>query len=52
MADRDVNAVVAHPRPGHGGYQDRSRHVCGGRVEIPGTGIILDTDELKSRFAR
>ncbi|ADH67044.1 MULTISPECIES: Uma2 family endonuclease [Nocardiopsis] len=52
LVDRDVNAVVVHSRPEHGEYQDRSRHVYGDRVEIPGTGIILDTDELKSRFAR
>jgi hypothetical protein len=52
LIDRDVNAVVVYSRPEHGEYQDRSRHVHGDRVEVPGTGIILDTDELKSRFAR
>lgn len=47
-----MNAVVVHSRPEHGEYQDRSRHVYGDEVGIPGTGITLDTDGLRKRFAR
>jgi Uma2 family endonuclease len=52
LVDRDVNAVVVHSRPERGEYQDRSKHVYGDKAEIAGTGVTLDTDELKNRFAR
>ncbi|GAA1091752.1 Uma2 family endonuclease [Nocardiopsis metallicus] len=52
LVDRDMNSVVVHSRPERGEYQDRSRHVYGDEVGIPGTGITLDTDGLKKWFAR
>lgn len=52
LVDRDMNTVVVHSRPERGEYQDRSRHVYGDEVGIPGTGITLDTDGLRKRFAR
>ncbi|RKS09002.1 Uma2 family endonuclease [Nocardiopsis sp. Huas11] len=51
LVDRDANAVVVHSRPAVGRYLDRSEHPYGEAVEVPGVGIVLDTDTLK-RFAR
>ncbi|MCY9783688.1 Uma2 family endonuclease [Nocardiopsis sp. EMB25] len=51
LVDRDANTVVVHSRPVNGRYMDRSEHPYGETVQVPGLGVILDTDALK-RFAR
>ncbi len=51
LVDRETDTVVVHSRPVGGRYLDRSEHPYGEAVEIPGTGVVLDTEGLK-RFAR
>ncbi len=51
LVDRDANAVVVHSRPVQGQYLDRSTHLYGEAVPVPGIGVVLDTEPLK-RFAR
>ncbi|MFI6576108.1 Uma2 family endonuclease [Nocardiopsis sp. NPDC050513] len=49
--DRTMNAVVVYSRPLGGEYLECNAHPYGEQVAVPGTGVTLDTDELK-QFAR
>ncbi len=51
LVGRDANAVVVHSRPVQGQHLDRSTHLYGEQVPLPGIGVVLDTEPLK-RFAR
>jgi hypothetical protein len=51
LVDRDANALVVYSRPVQGQYLDRSTHLYGEQVTLPGIGVVLDTEPLK-RFAR
>ncbi len=47
LVDRDSDAVTVHSEPVKGRYREIRSYDHGERAELPGLGMVLDTEELK-----
>ncbi len=47
LVDRDSDTVTVHSEPVKGRYREIRSYDYGERVELPGLGAVLDTEELK-----
>ncbi|SDT48122.1 Putative restriction endonuclease [Streptomyces sp. TLI_053] len=47
LVDRDSDTVTVHSEPVDGRYRTIRSYDYGERVELPGLGVVLDTEELK-----